>query len=194
MTEYLGQSGPGMCCICIAMCNALRFWGLASPAPDNLEWEIMVEIAGCRHGSAIHEGLVADWLGLVRVPTSLHFLRRGEQLPAMMSFRSPECGLHAALVIDTKEGKRPWAPDLHFANYRGTDEGPVLEWVEWDEVAWHDGNRDQSLGSWLVPRWCSPGEDVRSPGVRAFKKALKAMEARKEQRAKQLEEMEARKK
>ena len=151
--KYLSQVGPGMCCSPIAMCNALRFWGLPSPEPGTRDWEIMVDIAGCRHGAAIDEAATAEWLGLVRCSTSLYFLRRGGQLPAMMSFRSPDCGLHAALVIAIREGKRKWAPDLHFVNYRGDGEGPTVEWVPWDDVAWHDGNRDEALGTWLVPRW-----------------------------------------
>lgn len=189
MTEYLGQVGPGMCCVPIAMCNALRFWGLAAPVPDTTPWEIMVEIAACRYGATIHDERVAEWLGLVRVPTSLAFLRRGERLPAMMSLHSPDAGFHAALVIETRKGKRPTAPDLHFVNYKGTGEGAVLEWVEWDEVAWHDCNQKNSLGWWLVPRGCyhgggnlSPG----SPGVTAFVKARKEAEARKARQAKKV--------
>ena len=150
--EYIAQVGPGMCCIPIAMCNALRFWGLPSPGPATEDWETMVDLAGCRHGAAIGEERIADWLGLVSCPTSLHFLRRGEMLPAMMGLRSPDGGLHSALVIDTREGSRKWAPDLLFVNYR-YESGPLLEWVSWDDVAWDDGNRDEASGRWLVPRW-----------------------------------------
>lgn len=150
--EYIPQVGPGMCCVPIAMCNALRFWGYPSPEPGTHGWNTMVDIAGCRHGAAISPERVSEWLSLVACPISLHFLRRGELLPAMMSLRSPDGGLHAALVIDTRDGTRELAPDLSFVNYR-YDSGPLLEWVPWDDVAWDDGNRDEALGFWLVPRW-----------------------------------------
>jgi len=151
-SEYLGQVRPGMCCTPIAMCNALRYWGLRSPEPDSPAWDVMVEIAACRHGATINEDRVAEWLGLVGCPTSLHFLRRGEHLPAMVCCRSPDGGLHAALVIDAREGCRPWAPDLLLVNYR-YESGPLLEWLAWDEIAWADGNQDRSMMRWLVPRW-----------------------------------------
>lgn len=155
--EYLGQVGPGMCCIPIAMCNALRFWGLPSPEPGTSDWETMVDIAGCRHGSAIGQQRTADWLGLVSVPTSLHFLRHGQMLPALVTVRSPDGGLHAALVIEIREGEEKRWPDLRFVNYR-YDTGPLLEWVPWHDAAWDSGNREEDEKRWLVPRW-RHGED-----------------------------------
>lgn len=150
--EYLGQVGPGMCCTPIAMCNALRYWGLPSPEPSTEAWEVMIEIAACRHGATIHQEKVAEWLGLISCETSLYFLRRGEHLPAMVSCRSPDGGFHSALVIDTREGNRNTAPELLLVNYRYKS-GPLLEWIPWDEVAWTDCNQDCATMRWLVPRW-----------------------------------------
>ncbi len=152
--QYIGQHGTA--CHPIALCNALRFWGFPSPEPGTPEWEIMQDLAGCRDGDGTcFPGRVADWLGVIQEPTSLHFLRRGQMLPSLVGFRSPEGVLHAALVIEIREGARPFAPDLLFVNYRVDPvEGSPFEWVPWDDVAWDDGN-DGSIGYWVVPRWRS---------------------------------------
>ena len=149
--KYLGQEGTS--CYPIALCNALRFWGLPSPEPGTPEWEIMVDLAGCRHGSVVNPELVANWLGVVRCPTSLYFLRRGEVLPAIMSIYLPDCGLHASLAIGVRPGTRNFAPDILFVNYRS--KGPLMEWTPWDDVAWNDGNQEEPIGHWIVPQWRS---------------------------------------
>ena len=126
--RYLLQDRSNSCCNLYALCNALRFYGRRSPEPGTPEWERLVDLAGCRHGSAVRTDEAAKSLGLVRKPISPD--RAIERAPVMLTVWSPEMGMamHSVLVIGGRYGL------ARLVNYR-FGRGPVVEDVVWDTLA-----------------------------------------------------------
>ena len=112
-------------CIPIAVCNAARFFGLPSPAPDTRAFEDLIDFARCRHGVAITPiPELATHLGLVCEDISVDEAR--SHFPAALIFRDPvydPYGRHAALAIDYSD-ERGWL----LVNYRWKA-GPTVEWI-----------------------------------------------------------------
>ena len=129
------QGGP---CVPIAMCNALIYWGFDPPRPGDDLWEVMVDVAKCRYGSAIQPSHVAAWLDLVQVP--VHF--EHEQMPLMLSVHDPKWGMHAVLMTE-RDGDK-----VRLHNYEGKPDQWVLvsdlELVSQGKVSMHQI-------AWLVP-------------------------------------------
>ena len=119
MTDYLLQR-DGSCCFVFAVANALRFLGKPSPEPGTDEWERLVNIAGCRHGSTISEEGVAEAMGfrLEEIPVE----EATFNIPCILAVLNPRPGmtLHAVLVIGIE------TDGFRMVNYR-TDTGPVVE-------------------------------------------------------------------
>ncbi len=121
MTEpYILQKG-GSCCALIALLNALRFFGRPTSEPDSDGWDELVDLAACRHGSALGiDEKVCPHLGLERTrirPEDAVLLA-----PAQLTVVNPGRGmhLHGVLVIGGN-----W-PALTMVNYRWWA-GPVVE-------------------------------------------------------------------
>jgi hypothetical protein len=121
MTEpqYIGQ-GPYADCAIVAMCNALRWYGLPSPAHPGAEWEELVDVGCARHGPVIAEKELAKHLGLTM--TKIGAKRAKGRAPVMLTVRNPEVGssLHEVLVV-AWDGARATV-----VNYR-TETGPLVE-------------------------------------------------------------------
>jgi len=125
--EYILQR-KGSCCSLVTLLNALRYWGKDTPSPtdsDPTEWESLVDLAGCRHGSAIMVDRLAAHLGIERHP-----LRDVKEVcasvPAELTVWNPEevgSAMHSVLVIGGV-----W-PRLKMVNYHWR-KGPVVETVE----------------------------------------------------------------
>jgi hypothetical protein len=136
-------SGGG-CCVPIAMVNALEFWECPHPVPDTLDWEIMIEIASCRHGSAIGIDRTADWLGVVLSPRGERDIEEGP-LPLELSVHDLKLGLHSILMVARKDD------EVYVINYRG--EGG--QWVKRSELELvHKSKLVRNVNvTWIVPRW-----------------------------------------
>jgi len=130
VTDYLlqGEDG-GSCCALIALLNARRYYGEPSPEVGVAEWEALVDIIGCRYGSAIAIERAADTLGLEMVPIRVGLA--SSRPPAMLTVFNPEDGgfsLHSVLAIGgCFEGK------IRLVNYRWV-KGPVVEDVPWESI------------------------------------------------------------
>ena len=121
-TEYILQR-RGSCCGLIALLNAARFHGLDTPAPSDKEYGALVDMARCRHGSALDYGkaAVAEHLGLRIVPMT----EATEIFPFTTRVVNPEprgMYLHETLVIGI-DGEA-----FILVNYRWKG-GPVVERV-----------------------------------------------------------------
>lgn len=118
--NWIGQ-GPYADCQIVAMCNALRWYGLPSPEHPSDEWEHLIDLGCARHGAVIRAEAVARHLGLVMVEADIE----DRPVPAMLACWNPGVGtaLHAVLVI-------AWRGDhATVVNYRG-DDGPLVETLE----------------------------------------------------------------
>lgn len=119
---YIGQ-GPYADCQIVAMCNALRWYGLPSPAHPSSAWEELVEIGGATHGAVCCPDEVAEHLGLTM--TKIGVKRAKGRAPVMLTVWNPEGGssLHVVLVV-------AWdGPRATVVNYR-TETGPLVETLE----------------------------------------------------------------
>ena len=117
---YIGQ-GPYADCQIVAMCNALRWHGRASPEHPSPEWEKLIDLGGARHGPVIATTTVATYLGLMMEPRGM----RPKRLPLMLTVWNPEVGssLHVVLVV-------AWGfAGATVVNYR-TETGPLVETLE----------------------------------------------------------------
>lgn len=153
--EYIlqGDCSGGGCCVPIAMVNALVWWGRPHPRPGTPEWELLVDVALCRHGSAIRVDEVADFLGLIVMrEREEDLLRPDGPLPLSVSVHDPKYGFHRILVTQRFHGTNR----LKVVNYCGKD----AHWVQFDDLEIVDGAK-LAKGhpvEWLVPR-LSPGLD-----------------------------------
>jgi len=122
--QYVGQKDSKFAdCLPRAMVNACRFYGIPCVDPSSEEWEEIIEVSGCRHGSAgISEERMAEHFGLRAVP--IDAARVQGQIPVLLTVYNPEVGhnLHCVLVVG-------WAGDVATVlNYR-VEEGLVTERV-----------------------------------------------------------------
>ena len=128
---YLLQR-KGSCCTLFALTNALRYLGRPSPSPGSRAWEQLVDLAGCRDGSAVRVGAAAERLGL-----ALAAVDPSEAVghaPVMLNVWNPcrtGSSLHAALVVGGD------AHRVRLVNYRWAT-GPVVEDLPWSEVGLPD--------------------------------------------------------
>jgi hypothetical protein len=120
--EYWGQKDSKYAdCSPRAVANACRFYGIPCPDPTTDEWEEIVDVTGCRHGTAVMEiGEIAERFGLraTRVPAG----SLAGKLPAILTVYNPEVGhnLHCVLVVG-------WRGNVAtVVNYR-VEDGPVVE-------------------------------------------------------------------
>lgn len=120
-------SGAG-CCYPIALCNALEFYGKPHPLPGTPDWEVLVEVARCRHGSALNRGGIQRYLGVVSVSVDRTWLTEGDRFPLVVSVQDPELGFHAILATQRMDGM------VFVENYRG-EPG---QWVEIGELKFAD--------------------------------------------------------
>lgn len=105
------QQGADAACVLYALCNARRWYGLESPEPGSGAWERLVDLAGCRHGSAVAGEAAAAELGLVLEPIG----SLGEAVaPAVLCIYNPGLGstMHAVLMTSKT------ADNVTLANYR----------------------------------------------------------------------------
>lgn len=115
---YLRQADD-FCCIVVAILNAARHFGLKTSGVEGPEWERLVDLAGCRHGSAVRPSAVAAEFGLELVDTT-------EVVPpTIVTVGNPEkrgSSLHAVLAIAQEND------GLTLVNYRYRS-GPLVEEV-----------------------------------------------------------------
>ena len=88
------------CCQIISYLNAAIFHDMDVPRPDTPEFEELVDLAGCRHGSATRAGetLLKLKLDLEPVDLNMHYLRRN--VPVDFTMWLAEWGFHNALLIN----------------------------------------------------------------------------------------------
>lgn len=128
---YLKQEGEFsyFCCALYAMCNAKRFLGEDTPTPGTPEWEGLVDIVACRHGSAIRIEEGAEALGL-----DLELIAPGEAFrpPAILTVKNPCSGtaLHACLFLGFAGAgfSRQVRPSFDLVGYR--TEGALRDHVD----------------------------------------------------------------
>lgn len=135
------------CCWPIALCNALLYHGHPSPRPGTDDWERLIDIAGCRHGSSIGTDRIRDWLGVVCDPNRLD--ATSAKIPLALAIIDPKLGPHWVLMIEQK------ADALRLVNYAGERD----QWVELKDLKLEtrpnmmDGRILPGDPWWVVPRW-----------------------------------------
>ena len=126
--EYLLQTREGgSCCGLYTLVNAARFFMLPTPEPGTDEWEELVDMAMCRHGSALQTGLekVAAALDLERIPLEPTIENiKGNVVEIWVVTPEPVgSAFHRVLVVG-------WMGQfLRMINYRWVD-GPVISLEE----------------------------------------------------------------
>ena len=131
MARYMLQgSNKGSSCGLISLINCCKYLGLPTPKFGSDEWERLVDVIGCRHGSAISVDDAATELGLKRKEIRVGPKTIAKNLPVIIIMANPHRGmyLHSVAVVggDVQLG-------FELVNYRWLS-GPVKETMYWQQI------------------------------------------------------------
>ena len=87
------------CCEPIAILNAALYHGIEVPRPGSREFEEIVDLTGCRHGSALATHKLVERLGLEERAVDLHPRNAEAALPIAFYVWTQEMGYHAVLIV-----------------------------------------------------------------------------------------------
>ena len=107
-------------CALVAAVNARIALGLGD-VPDDV-YERLVDLTRGRYGACLAVESAYPLLGLAREDGPSEFAWLAQHLPAALTIRDPRLGLHAVLVIATRDDR------LTLVNYSAGDE------ARWDDL------------------------------------------------------------
>jgi len=87
------------CCQLVTLFNVCRFFGMKHPALYTPEFEELVDLVGCRHGSALFIEKAAVRLGLVIKEGELSYQWIKNHLPVSLAVHDPKYGFHNILIV-----------------------------------------------------------------------------------------------
>ena len=123
--EYLMTQKYGECQLVTAI-NASYYYG--GPRVDNKLYELLVDLVGARHGSAINVKIAYRVLGLlpVKIPPFYWALRLSLWIgaPVELPIWHKSSGFHSVLAVDAKGTK------VKVLNTKAAPDG----WIEWREL------------------------------------------------------------
>lgn len=107
-SRFVRQVAPYPCCRIISAFNALAYFGLPAPPQEGIFFEYLIDVAKCRHGSALDMESVHMILGIDSEPlktVNTHILRSvlGQGKPIELFVFSPDWGFHSVLLVDLKD-------------------------------------------------------------------------------------------
>jgi hypothetical protein len=165
----------GSRCQLISAINARVFWGGDKIEPDSEEFERLTDVAGCRLGAALPDGMraVHDSLDLYEIEGEPTFEWVRNHLPVEMSVWHVEYGYHSILIVGVKgdriyftnyfDGSMYWHNfEDHIAKFRCTPRCKQLVWTPATAAA-----KDRGWMCWELPPqgyFCEKAIQIKAAG------------------------------